>query len=71
MSIFADKDVSLMRNTEQVMVISHNFLICANKHYCEVVRFVLRQLVEFEHGFHIVQVHELINDTVGIACNVT
>ena len=70
-SVFADKNVGFVRNSEQVMVIPHNLLIGSDEHHRQIVRLVLHQLMQLENGLYIVKIDELVNNTVGIAGNVT
>src|SRR5688500_11728339 len=45
MTVVAYKDVSFVRHSEEIMVVSHNFLISANQHHCQVIRLPLDQFV--------------------------
>ena len=59
-----------MWSPKKVVIVAHSFLVCTNKQKCKVVGLVGIQGMKFEDLLHVVQVDELIDDTVGVAGNV-
>ena len=63
--------MSFVRHAKKVMVITHYLLIRTDEHYGQIIRLPLYELVQFQNRLDVVQIHELVNNTVGITGNIT
>src|SRR4051794_29590409 len=59
--------VRLVGCAKEVMVVTHHLLIRADEHEGDVVRLALDKRVKLKHLLYVVQVDELIDDTVRVA----
>src|ERR1044071_6493281 len=69
-AVLVDVDVRLVRRAEEVVVVAHHLLICADEHQGDVVGLVLAEGVQLQHLLHVVEVYELVDDAVRVARDV-
>ena len=69
-AVLADVNVRFVRHTEKIVVVAHHFLIRADQHHRQIIRFAFDEFVQRQNFFDIVQINEFVNDAVRIAGDV-
>src|SRR6266567_301927 len=69
-ALFIDMNLSFIRRAEKIVIIAHHLLIRANQHESQIVRLFGIDLMKFEYLLNVVKVYKLVDDTVGIACDI-
>ena len=65
-AFFVDVNLGFVRRAEQVVIVSHHFLVSADQHEREIVGLVRVELVQLQNLLDVVQVNEFVDDAVGI-----
>ena len=53
-------NLGLVRCTKQVVIVAHYFLISADEHERQIIRFVWIELMKLQHMLDVVQIDEFI-----------
>src|SRR5215217_5383997 len=69
-AVLVDVDVRLVRRAEEVVVVAHHLLVGADEHEGDVVGLVLADRVQLEDLLDVVEVDELVDDSVRVARDV-
>ena len=62
--VFVDVNLCFVGSAEQVVIVSHHFLICADQHESNIVSLVRIELVQLKYLLDVVQIDELVDDPV-------
>ena len=70
-TFFIDVNLRFIWSAEKIVVIAHHFLVSADQHKGEIIRFFGVELMQLKYLLYVVQIDELIDHPIRVAGDVT